>query len=433
MINIQLLLTGNELMSGDIVDSNSAMIAQELALLGLSVRRKVAVSDDFDNLVDEISQMSKKADILIVNGGLGPTVDDLTAQALAKVSNTEIKEHPVALAHLKAWCEKRNYPLNGPNLKQAMLPDGCTVVTNSTGSAPGFMLSLNDCDIYCTPGVPRELATMLKDEILPRIEDKFPNLSHHHVSRFHVFGIGESTLQKLVDEELPDWPEDIDLGFRASMPLLEIKLTTKSHHAQAIKQEWIDKIYHLLGDHLVGEINNKARSFGDYLQELLLERKQKVTFAESCTGGMLASSITKVAGSSQVFDGSFVTYSNEMKHQLIGVPNDTLVQHGAVSEQTVTEMANGALRKTNADWVVAVSGIAGPSGGTEDKPVGTVWLAWGSQTALKACCLLIPAARHHFQHYVTAIGLDLIRRELIESLEVPKYLIERSFTPKKVQ
>ncbi|REL32148.1 CinA family nicotinamide mononucleotide deamidase-related protein [Thalassotalea euphylliae] len=425
MLNIQLLLTGNELMSGDIVDSNSAMIAQSLTKIGLAVKRKVAVSDDINDLIEEINAISIKADVLIVNGGLGPTVDDLTAEALAQVADVQITQHPEALTHITQWCERRNFKLNAPNLKQTMLPDGCDIVPNHLGSAVGFHLRLNNCDIYCTPGVPKELQLMLDKELIPSIESLLPEKSHHHVSRYQVFGIGESSLQKLVDEKIENWPESVELGFRASMPLLELKLTSKSAQAKAEKAECYEQLKALLGDHIVAQIDEVPLTFGDHLQALLREQGKKITFAESCTGGMLASAMTRVAGSSAVFDGSFVSYANHQKQAMLGVNEQTLVQYGAVSEQTVQAMAQGALVKTGADIVVAVSGIAGPDGGSDDKPVGTVWLAWGTSQSIQTVCLHIPANRYYFQHYVTAIGLDLARRLLLVSEETPRYITER--------
>ncbi|NMP33324.1 CinA family nicotinamide mononucleotide deamidase-related protein [Thalassotalea sp. M1531] len=425
MLNVQLLLTGNELMSGDIVDSNSAMIAQNLAEIGVAIKRKVTVSDEFSDLVSEIELMSQQADLLIINGGLGPTVDDLTAVALAEVAKLEIVQHPEALAHLTDWCEKRNFKLNEPNLKQTMLPNGCEVVPNAIGSAVGFKLNINQCDVYCTPGVPVELKLMLAEQIIPSVESQLPTVSHHHVSRYQVFGIGESSLQKLVDEQLPDWPEDIELGFRASMPILELKLTSKTALAKLNKAKWLDKIRALIGDHIVGEITDKPKSFGEHIQHLLRAQNKKITFAESCTGGMLASAMTRISGASEVFDASFVTYSNLMKQNIVNVSPQTLEKYGAVSKETVIEMAMGALDRTQANLVVSVSGVAGPTGGSDEKPVGTVWIAWGEKENLNTTCLYIPGNRYYFQHYVTAISLDLVRRMLINSNEIPKYLIER--------
>nr|MBL0711496.1 competence/damage-inducible protein A [Colwellia sp.] len=223
---IQLLLTGNELMTGDIVDSNSAMIAEYLKELGLKISRKITIADDLPLLINEINQLAEQSDILIINGGLGPTVDDLTTQALAKATKVVLTEHIDALKHVTAWCKKRGVTLNTPNLKQAMLPQGCEIIANRQGSAVGFKVKYFNCDIYCTPGVPHELKTMLIEQIKPDIAKKIPTHLISDVTRLQVFGLGESTLQKMVDEQLPDWPSDIELGFRAGMPLLEIKLTT---------------------------------------------------------------------------------------------------------------------------------------------------------------------------------------------------------------
>ena len=422
---VQLLLTGNELMTGDIVDSNSAMIAEQLKELGLEITRKVTVADDLAMLTNEINQLAEQADILIINGGLGPTVDDLTAQALANAIQVELTEHVQALAHISSWCKKRGAPLNKPNLKQAILPQGCDIIPNSQGSAVGFKVCHLNCDIYCTPGVPRELSTMIAEQIKPDIAKNIPDSLITDVSRLQVFGLGESTLQKMVDDQLPDWPKDIDLGFRAGMPLLEVKLTTNSHKAHQHKEHWQQKLTQVLGDHVIAQIDSKPLSLAKHVLSKLVEKDLKITTAESCTGGLIASMLTREAGASQAFEAGFVTYSNAMKTNLLGVPETLIEEHGAVSEATVLAMAKGALSHSGADFSIAVSGIAGPDGGSKEKPVGTVWLAWGTHENLKSVCLLMPLPRSYFQKYVANIGLDLIRRELINSTEIPQYVIER--------
>jgi nicotinamide-nucleotide amidase len=423
--NVQLLLTGNELMTGDIVDSNSAMIAQQFKELGLEVTRKVTIADDIELLVHEINALAHHADILIINGGLGPTIDDLTAQALAKATNVDLAEHPEALVHLKSWCKKRGATLNAPNLKQAMLPLGCDIIANRQGSAVGFKLNHTACDIYCTPGVPRELQTMLIEQISPDITKKLPSELITDVTRLQVFGLGESTLQKMVDEQLPDWPKNIELGFRAGMPLLEVKLTSTNQEAHKQKHIWQQKLTEVLGDHLIAQIDNKPLSLAKHVLSKLSDDNLKITTAESCTGGLIASMLTKEAGASNSFEASFVTYSNAMKTKILGVPEQLLNEYGAVSKEVVVAMAHGALKKSSADLVIAVSGIAGPDGGSDEKPVGTVWIAWGSKQTLKSVCLLMPLPRSYFQKYVASIGLDLIRRELTNSQETPLYIIER--------
>mgnify|MGYP005985176373 CR=1 FL=1 len=423
--NVQLLLTGNELMTGDIVDSNSAMIAQQLKGLGLEISRKVTISDDLSLLVNEINQLATQADILIINGGLGPTIDDLTAQALAKATETPLAEHPKALAHLRAWCKKRGTQLNAPNLKQAMLPQHCNIIPNNTGSAVGFKVNHLHCDIYCTPGVPSELKVMLTEQIAPDIALTLPKELIADVTRLQIFGLGESRLQKMIDEQLPDWPKNIELGFRAGMPLLEVKLTTTNQEAHNQKSFWQEKLINILGDHLIAQIKHEPLSLANHVLSKLVEENLTITTAESCTGGLIASMLTQVAGASACFEAGFVTYSNNMKAKLLDVPLQLINTYGPVSQEVVMAMAQGALKNASADLAIAVSGLAGPDGGSDEKPVGTVWIAWGSNENLKSVCLSMPLPRQYFQKYVASIGLDLIRRELINSQEVPYYIIER--------
>jgi nicotinamide-nucleotide amidase len=429
-MNIQLLLTGNELMSGDVIDSNSAMIAQSLKDHGIEVSRKVTVSDDLQPLVNELIQMSQSADVLIVNGGLGPTVDDLTAQALAQAANSPLVYHDQALAHLATWCAKRGFQLNEANKKQAYLPQACDIIANPIGSAVGFKLDLNQCQIYCTPGVPVELKAMLNQQILPELIKQQPVLVHMHVTRWQVFGIGESTLQQMIGEQFPDWPDSIELGFRASMPLLELKLTSRSQVAFVEKQAWQQKLKAMLGEHIIGENNC---SMAKTVVQLLAEQHKHFSVAESCTGGLIASQITSVAGSSKVFEAGIVSYSNQMKNKLLNVDQQLLAAHGAVSEQTAIAMLKGSLAISGADLALAVTGIAGPDGGSTQKPVGMVWLAWGNAEFIQTCCLYLPGQRYYFQHYVAAIGLDLIRRILINSQTAPLYLSQREFTPTNLE
>ena len=429
-LNIQLLMTGNELMTGDIVDSNSAMIAQDLKELGLEIFRKVTVPDNLAMLGEEIKKISLHADILIVNGGLGPTVDDLTAEALALATNKPLSQHLEALSHIEAWCIKRGVQLNQPNLKQTILPKDCDIIANKRGSAVGFTVNFQQCDIYCTPGVPSELKTMFNEEILPKIAQQVPENSSLEVTRLQLFGLGESTIQRLIDDHLPDWPNEIELGFRAGMPLLEVKLTTKNAIGRHLKQEYLPRLYALLGDHILGAVDKQPKNLAEYVVELLIKNNKKITVAESCTGGLIASLVTQVSGASSAFEAGFVTYSNKIKTKLLNVSTQTLANNGAVSEQTVLAMAQGALNITDADFAIAVSGVAGPNSGSDEKPVGTVWLSWGKRASLQSICLYIPAPRIYFQNYVAAIGLDLIRRLLINSAEIPHYVIERKASNK---
>ena len=420
-LKVQLLLTGNEIMSGDTVDSNSALIARRLGEVAIGVHRKVTVGDDVALLESELAAMADDADLLIVNGGLGPTVDDLTAEVLARVTGVAIEEHPQALAHLERWCAGRRLTLNAANRKQAMLPAGATLIDNPIGSAVGFEVRVGHCRVICTPGVPGELAAML-DGIAADLARRLDRPLERSILRLQTFGLGESTAQQIISDNIALWPEEVELGFRAGAPQMEIKLTINSAAAIPTRDRCRQQLEALFGDHIIGEgdITLAAR-----VLELLRERGATLTTAESCTGGLIASMLTRVPGSSDGFHAGFVTYANSIKHRVLGVDEQVLEHEGAVSEPVVRQMALGAMACAEADYAIAVSGIAGPDGGTPDKPVGTVWLAWGTRDELRSCCLRWPVERTLFQTMVAAAGLDMIRRALLGIESEPKYFGQR--------
>lgn len=421
-INLQLLLTGNELINGDVIDTNSAYIAKQLKDIGIDVNRRVTLADSLPTLINEIKVMSEIADILIINGGLGPTSDDLTSEALSIAANLTLEENPQAIKHLQLWAEKRELTLDKANLKQALLPENCNIIHNKTGSAVGIHIKLNNCDIFCTPGVPSELKIMLNEEILPQLKSKLPKQEFLHTTRLQTFGIGESKLQMLIDEHLPDLPSNIEIGYRANSPTLELKLTTHTKAAYTLKETWLTKVHQVLDDHILGEIKDDDLTLPICVFQQLLDNKLTITTAESCTGGLIASQITALAGSSQIFEAGYVTYSNKMKTKMLSVPPTTLESYGAVSKETVIAMAKGALEHSNADIAIAVSGIAGPTGGTKEKPTGTVWIAWGNTTFINTQHFIIKSDRNSFQKIVAARCLDLVRRLLIKSNHKPLYI-----------
>lgn len=422
---VQLLLTGSEIMSGDTIDSNSALIAQRLAETGLSVFRKVTVGDDRALLQAELAQMAEQADLIIVNGGLGPTVDDLTAEILAAVAGVTLEEHPDALAHLETWCARRKLPLNAANRKQALLPAGCRIIPNPIGSAVGFELAVGTCRIMCTPGVPGELRAML-DTIVTELASALGQASERDILRLQTFGLGESSAQQLIADHLPDWPAEVELGFRAGAPQMEIKLTVDRTAHLPLRDRCREQLETLFGDHIIGTGDSLL---AEQVLALLREREATLATAESCTGGLIASMLTRIPGSSDGFHAGFVTYADDIKHRILGVAEATLAQHGAVSEAVVREMALGAMARANADYAIAVSGIAGPDGGTPDKPVGTVWLSWGSREDLRTACLCWPVERTLFQTMVAAAGLDMIRRTLLGLPGEPRYFDQRRVRP----
>jgi competence/damage-inducible protein CinA-like protein len=418
---VQLLLTGNEIMSGDTVDSNSALIARRLGELAIGVHRKVTLGDDPDLLVSELSAMAADADLIIVNGGLGPTVDDLTAEILATVAGVALEQHPVAVAHLEQWCAGRNLPLNDANMKQAMLPAGSVVVDNPIGSAVGFELPVGNCRVICTPGVPSELAAML-DLIVADLAAGMERPVEREILRLQTFGLGESSAQQIISDKAGDWPAEVELGFRAGAPQMEIKLSVNRAADLAARDHCRGQLEALFGDHIIGEGDTLL---AERVLQLLTAEGKTLATAESCTGGLIASMLTRIPGSSSAFHAGFVTYSNEIKNSVLGVPEAVLAEHGAVSEPVVEAMARGALARSGADYAIAVSGIAGPDGGSEDKPVGTVWLAWGDAGDMQTRCLCWPVERSLFQTMIAAAGLDMIRRRLLGIGEEPRYFRQR--------
>lgn len=422
-MQLQLLLTGNEIMSGDTVDSNSSMIAQRLQREGYWVDRKVTVGDEFDVLVDELQQISRKADALIVNGGLGPTMDDLTAEALAKAAGINIVEHAGAKKHVVDWCDKRGFKANEANLKQAQLPEDVSLLPNAVGSAVGFALTLNDCLVLCTPGVPSELRAMLEDGIVPALNEAFPANQKSDILRYQTFGLGESGVQQMLTERFPDWPsEEVEIGFRAGAPLLEMKLRVAPTCSKELRQKCEQDFLSVIGDYVIGRDDTTMASA---MVELLSERKQSIALAESCTGGLIASQLTSVPGSSEVFEAGIVSYSNAIKQSVLGVSQTTLEKHGAVSEACVLEMARGALNLSGADHAIAVSGVAGPGGGSDEKPAGTVWIAWGGKDDLQARRFYYPLGRSMFQTITAALALDLVRRNMLQLGSEPAYFQRR--------
>ncbi len=414
---VALLLTGNELMSGDTVDSNSSRIAIVLGERQIAISKKITVGDDQELLRESLRALCQDAGVVIINGGLGPTEDDLTADVVADVLGERLTDHPKAIKHLEEWCEKRGLELNASNLKQALLPESADIVDNPIGSAVGFAVEIGESLVITTPGVPVELTAMLP-EIGQRVAQRVGS-GTTYIRRLQTFGIGESTIQELVNERNQDWPEGVVLGFRSGLPQLELKLQVDDEALLEKRDQAEQLLLELIGDHVIGEDSDQLAMA---LQRVLVEKRMTLTTAESCTGGLIASLITKEAGSSQVFGAGFVTYANTAKQQVLHVSEETINSHGAVSEGVVRAMLLGALTKANADIGIAVSGVAGPGGGSEDKPVGTVWLAWGTKDKNEAIRLQIPGSRERFQILVAAIGLDLMRRQLLELPPIPHYI-----------
>jgi nicotinamide-nucleotide amidase len=395
------------------------MIAQALMLSGQKIAQKITLGDERERLMTALTESTQRAGVLIMNGGLGPTQDDLTAELVAAAAGVSLVLHPEAEQHVRSWCGERSIEPNDANLKQAWLPEGADLIHNPVGSAVGFAIEIAGTLVLTTPGVPSELRAMLP-AVCARVTDRLGGGGLYRL-RLQTFGMGESTAQALIDNDAAAWPDDVVLGFRAGMPQLEIKLTAPADIPDV--QRCRQTLERLFGDHILGE---EDTTLAGAVQKVLHAQDKKLVTAESCTGGLIASMMTAEAGASSVFEAGFVTYANNMKQSVLGVSEATLQTEGAVSEAVVQQMLRGALQRSQADIGIAVSGIAGPGGGTEDKPVGTVWLAWGTADEMHTWHTVLPTDRLMFQQLIAAAGLDLVRRQLLGLPRLPHYFTRRA-------
>lgn len=412
-LKVALLTTGNEILAGELTDTNAQFFAEQCQSLGLPLYKKMTLGDDLAALTQTIEELSKEADLLLINGGLGPTEDDYTSRALSQATKQPLIKNAVADQHLQSWCKKLGILLNTANQKQAWLPEKAKIIPNPVGSAVGFWLKHHNCSIFCTPGVPKEMKAMWSAWLQPHLQ-KLSSIKIHML-RFRSFGLGESNLQNLLGKALPD---NTNLGFRAHSPYVDIKILCQSE--DQIK-ELTPQVQSLLGSYAwVG-----TQDLAWIVHKLLLKNNAKLCCAESCSGGRLALSIVELATASKIFEMGWVCYSDLAKHQQLKISLDLLNTAGAVSAPVVHSMAQQALALSGADWVVSTSGIAGPSGGTHLKPVGTVWVCWGSRQGLQARRLQISGDRKQFQHKTACIGLDFLRRELLGLNNIPKYSFDK--------
>jgi nicotinamide-nucleotide amidase len=409
----EILATGYEILTGTAIDSNSAHIAQELQEAGLEVVRHSCVGDDLDMLVSILQEIGGRADIGVVTGGLGPTSDDITAEAAAKAAGVELALDTTALNAIEALFKARQRFMSPSNKKQAMLPAGSECLNNPVGTAPGFCLKIGQCVFFFLPGVPFEMQRMLADVVMPRIEkiqgiDKDVRI----VKTIATFGLTEAATGERLDGFASEFP-DLILGIRAKFPEIQVKLYGRDKDENSLGQlmkkasAWVvDKI-----GRNVFSVEGKAMEV--IIGELLGQKKATLAVAESCTGGLISHWLTNVPGSSEYFIFSGVTYSNDAKKKILGVSSDTINRCGAVHEETVKEMAQGARRIVGATYGLATSGIAGPAGGSADKPVGTVCVGLATDSSAEAYRFNFPFGNRLMKKKIFAIAaLDVLRHKL---------------------
>lgn len=374
-VNASIITIGDELLIGQTIDTNSAWMAQQLNKLGVWVKRRVAVGDVYTEIWNALDEEAKQSDLVFITGGLGPTADDITKPLLCEYFGGKMVVDEGALENVKLIFSKYiNRPLLDSNLKQAEVPDVCTVIHNKRGTAPGMWFEKDGKIFVSMPGVPHEMKGMMTDFVLPRLPSlfKLPGVVHRTLL---TAGIGESFLAERIKDFETSLPEHVKLAYLPNYGMVRLRLTATGENVVAITSE-LDELFASL-QNLVADVMviNDDKTMEEAIGALLLQKGKTICTAESCTGGYVSHLITSVPGSSAYFLGSVVSYSNQMKENVLGVKAVTLEQFGAVSEQTVLEMADGAKRILNADYAISISGIMGPGGGTDEKPVGMVWIA----------------------------------------------------------
>ena len=384
-INASIITIGDELLIGQTIDTNSAWMAEELNKIGVWVKRRVAVGDVWDDIWAALDEESAKVNIILITGGLGPTADDITKPLLCKYFNGKLVVNEEVLAHVKYLFEKvfrRPGPILERNLKQAEVPDVCTVLMNERGTAPGMLFKKDDKVFVSLPGVPHEMKGLMQKQVLPLLAQQFklPVILH---KTFLTYGMGESFLA----EKIKDWesqlPVHIKLAYLPHYGNVRLRLTGFGDDENKLQRELEqhgNSLKPLIAEWLVVDDD---RTIQQVVGKILRERNQTLATAESCTGGYIAHLLTMNAGASNYFKGTVVAYDNRVKEDTLGVSHTTIESRGAVSEETVQEMAKGVLEKLKTNYALATSGIMGPDGGSVEKPVGTVWIAVASNKEIK--------------------------------------------------
>ncbi|MEO0514755.1 MAG: competence/damage-inducible protein A [Planctomycetota bacterium] len=417
-MNAILLSIGDELALGQTVDTNSAWAAARLATLGISTILHETVSDDQDLIAASIGWASTKADLIVISGGLGPTEDDLTRQALAQTMGVELEVDPESMTTLESFFASRGYQMAERNRVQAMCPVGATMIPNNCGTAPGIRATVNRAEIFVTPGVPREMKAMIEASVIPAVEAKLDQTGDGSrdvilTTKINTFGLGESdAAEKLGD--LMQRDRNPVVGTTVANGICSIRIRAEYPDADEAQRQLDDttqQVEAILAPTVFGRDETTLQSA---LVQLLLRESKTVATAESCTGGMIGSLLTDIPGSSAAYLGGWVTYTNQLKTSQLGVRPGVIEAHGAVSQEVVIAMAEGAKQRSGADYAVAVSGVAGPGGGTEDKPVGTVWIALATPQGTTARLARLIGNRASIRDRAAKCALQMIRLTLLD-------------------
>ncbi len=412
-----ILSIGDELALGQTVDTNSAYLAAKLAGSGITTLYHQTLADDRALIADAINQAAQAADLVLISGGLGPTLDDLTRQALADALKADLHEDPASLEMIQTFFADRKIDMSDANRVQAMLPLGTTMIPNACGTAPGIQATLHHADLFVMPGVPQEMRAMLNASILPALKHHTATAPTILTTKINTFGMGESALGKILSDLMQRNQNPI-VGTTVTAGIVSVRVRSESdnaHEAQARLDETVALIEQRLTPITFGRDDQTLAST---LVTTLKNANLMVATAESCTGGLIGKLITDVPGSSSIYAGGWVTYTNQLKQSQLDVPQDLIQQHGVVSAPVVCAMALGALKQTNADIALSVSGIAGPTGGTPNKPVGTVWLGLAHKNTpnntpnSKAILVRLPGDRQAIRNRAALSALQWLRLHL---------------------
>lgn len=382
-MQVDILTIGDELLIGQVIDTNSAWMGQELNKSGFFVHRITSVSDKEDEILSVLKETTSRSSIVLITGGLGPTRDDITKAALCKFFNTKLVFNEAVFSDIEQFLKGRVSGINQLNRDQALVPEQCTVIRNPVGTAPIMWFNHSGGVVVSMPGVPSEMKTAMTNEIVPRLTAQFDTGVVRHKT-VHVFNIPEAVLAEMLSRWEDDIPDFLKVAYLPSPGKLRLRLSGRGKDASVIDaaiDRAVSGLYPIIGEHIFGYDDELPQAA---LINILKQKNATIACAESCSGGYLSHLITSIPGASAVFKGGIIAYSNEVKQAFLEVQNESLTSFGAVSRQVVEEMAIGALKALNCDYAMATSGIAGPDGGSIEKPVGTVWIAWAAKGNVKS-------------------------------------------------
>ena len=410
-MKISTLSIGDELIFGEVLDTNSAHVAARLYDLGIKVQRHLLVGDNEPDIMDSIETLAEKCDAVIVTGGLGPTSDDLTSLAAAKVTGRRLIVNDEALSHMREFSGREGEGFHAATDRQALLPAKSTIIPNPTGTACGFIITWNGRYLFFLPGVPSEMARMLDDTVVPFIQERRHQKTTILTKTFTLFGIAEADIDPLISDV--SMPEDgLTVSFRVRFPVVDVKLRVEGERETSVAES-LEKgsadVRERLKDFIVAE---DGATLGEEVSRLFREKGVTVALAESCTGGLISKRLTDVAGSSAYFLEGMVVYSNDAKTRVLKVPAELISDKGAVSAEVATAMAQGARKGAGSDVALAVTGVAGP-GATDEKPAGTVFIALADRTGCTVKEYHFSGDRRQVRKLTAFTALDGLRRYLL--------------------